>query len=61
MFLPVLVKKAVGEKGHIKDMSQEVLTVMANHCGYNRVFERNYALMQSLQSSVVIKTTKFLT
>ena len=33
-FLPVLLKKSSNDIGHIKEMSQLVLTSFSNNCGY---------------------------
>lgn len=33
-FLPILLKKSSTDIGHIKEMSQQVLTSFSNNCGY---------------------------
>jgi len=41
VFLPILLKKASTDLGHIKEMSQHVLTSFANNCGYDCSFISN--------------------
>lgn len=33
-FLPIIIKKSANDLGHIKEMSQHVLTSFTNNCGY---------------------------
>lgn len=42
IFLPILLKKSSNDLGHIKEMSQQVLTSFSNNCGYDISFASNY-------------------
>lgn len=37
-FLPIILKKSSNDIGHIKEMSQQVLTSFSNNCGYEISF-----------------------
>lgn len=39
MFLPIILKKSSTDLGHIKEMSQHVLTSFAMNCGYEISFK----------------------
>ena len=36
-FLPLVVKKAANDSGQIKEICQELMSIMANNCCYPRV------------------------
>lgn len=40
-FLPVILKKSSNDIGHIKEMSQQVLTSFSSNCGYEISFVSN--------------------
>lgn len=42
IFLPIILKKSSNDLGHIKEMSQQVLTSFSNNCGYDISFASNY-------------------
>lgn len=56
-FLPIILKKASTDLGHIKEMSQLILTSFAMNCGYDISFKSNSHLIQWPPASQSTKTS----
>lgn len=57
-FLPVILKKAAVETGYIREMSQEVLTILTLNCGYDASFTSTLSTMQSPCSLALRRTRR---
>jgi len=59
-FLPLLIKKAANESGQIKEGAQEIMTIMAENCGYPRTIEGKKSVMKLVRSCRAIRQPQWL-